>query len=1122
MKSHVQAASLAVGAPVSNMHCFDSNLPFRPARPAKGDAKRVPLTAAQREIWFASQLAPAVSQAYHESFTLRLTGTLHREALHEAARQLVARHEALRATFTETGDAQLIAAELEVTVGWRDLSLTESDARETAAADCIALHLDHPFDLVNGPLFRVLLLRLDAQTHLVVFIVHHIVCDGWSLGILQRELGELYSASVAGRVPGLATPSSFAEHAASEAALHATPPFLADEAYWKQQFAGDVPVLELPTDRARPTTRTYEGRCLMRTLPADATAALKRLCGEKQVTPFTLMLAAFTVLLHRLTDQDDVVVGVPSATQVMAGFGGLVGHFANLLPLRSRFQAEQPFSDYLVRVRQSLSDAMEHWRHPFVHLVQSLNLPRDANRVPLAPVVFNATSRTAGPKFAGLIVDVEGNPKRFVNFDLNFNFVVGRETVLMGAHYSTELFDRQTIERWFGHFETLLRGIAENPEESVGNLPLLTEAERAQILGAWNHTALAYRRDACVHELFEEQARSKPDAIALVAGRERISYADLNRRADRLAAQLRSVGVAPETLVGLFLERTSNLVVGMLGVLKAGGAYVPLDRASPTERLAFVIDDTRMPVIVTQRSLLRHLPPTNVRLLVIDDESLARTGAGTQSAEQNSTQAARVTAENLAYVIYTSGSTGQPKGVALMHRGVVALAAWAGKFYRADELDGVLCATSAAFDVSVFESLVILALGGKVILAEDIFHLPSLPAVDEVRLISGVPSAIAELVRIGKMPLRVRTVNLAGEPCPQALVETLYALPNIERVIDVYGPTETTVYSTGGVRKRGGHATIGRPLANERVYILDSRRRVVPIGVRGELYIGGDKLARGYLNQPALTAERFVLDPFVGPSLAAGPSRGAHTNRHGLPTSGSPTDVVQARLYRTGDAARFLPDGTIEFLGRLDHQVKLRGYRIELGEIESVLAQCPGIAEAVVVARTESTGQRLVAYVVGAAGATVNVAELREQLFKRLPDYMVPAAFVALEHLPRTSSGKIDRRALPEPERGPSVAAHVAPRNATEEFIADLWCKVLGLGQVGVHDNFFELGGHSLLATQLIARLHDALGVELTMRQFFVAPTVATLAAAVEAALIEDMAACSSQTSPDPNGGPAS
>jgi len=1037
--------------------------------------KRVPLTDVQRDIWFACQMSDGASLAYNESLTLRLQGALNVGALRRALRLLVARHEALRTRIDAAGQVQRILASGDIELAIDDApGGSRATDGETDVANWMSAKARQQFNLIDGPLFRAALLRVDAQMNFLALLVHHVICDGWSLGVMARELGALYAAEQLGRAAKLPAAPTLSAYVEQQPAEKSSAAFGAARTFWHQEFAGEIPVIELPTDHPRKTERTFRGALMTRALPAEIADGLRKLCARRECTAFTVLFAAFSLLMHRLTGGEEFVMGVPSAGQVMAGFGSLVGQFANLLPIRSHAPAEETFAAFLGRVRDNLTNAMEHWRYPFGSLLQHLKIGRDASRVPLAPVVFNTTGKHVAFDFGGLVAEMAPAPKEFVNFDLNFHFGMNGDRVTLGCYYSTELFEPATIERWFGHFETLLRGIIANPEAKLGDLPLLSEAERRRILREWNETALDYRRDATVQQVFEEQVRRSPEAIALVAGQERLSYAELDRRAARLAAELRRQGVGPDAPAGIFLERTAHLPAGMLGVLKAGGAYVPMDPGYPVERIGFMVADTAMRVIVTERKLAGLLPQTSARLILIDE---LEPSADAQPAQgDGGTPAA--TARNLAYIIYTSGSTGRPKGVCVEHRGVVALIAWARRQYRAEELDGVLFATNATFDVSVFESLVPLCLGGKVILAENLLEIGTLPAANEVRLVSGVPSAMAEVVRANHLPASVCTVNVAGEPCPQALVDKLYARAHIQRVIDVYGPTETTVYSTGSVRRAGGVATIGRPLPNERAYILDRELQPMPVGVRGELFIGGEKLARGYLNRPELTAEKFLASPF------------------------EPGE----RLYRTGDGARFMVDGTIEYLGRLDHQVKIRGHRIEPGEIEAALLQHAAVKEAVVVTLAGPTGgQGLVGYVVGAPGAACDAHGLREHLRQWLPEYMIPGRFVVLTELPRMASGKVDCRALPEPSDAQSAVEKVAPRTTTEEVLAEIWSEVLGVSQPGVHENFFEIGGHSLLAAQVIARVHDLFHVDLTMGHFFSHPTIAALASETERALIEDI-----------------
>ncbi|HEY0607596.1 MAG TPA: amino acid adenylation domain-containing protein, partial [Herpetosiphonaceae bacterium] len=660
-----------------------------------------------------------------------------------------------------------------------------------------------------------------------------------------------------------------------------------------------------------------------------------------------------------------------------------------------------------------------------------------------------------------------------------------------------------TIARMAEHWQMLLAGIVEHCDQPVADLPLLTAAEREQ-LALWNSTALDYDSQRCLHELFAEQAKQTPDAIALTAfgdgssASAQLTYAELDRRADAIARYLRTIGVGPDVPVGLYMERTEALVAAILGVLKAGGCYVPLDPAYPTERLQFVLEDTRMPVLLTQESLISTWPDllaqpastdSQPQVIYLDRDSDLIAQAAADLPDSG------VVADNLAYVIYTSGSTGRPKGVAISHRSATALLAWAETVFSADELSGVLAATSICFDLSIFELFTPLTSGGSVILVDNILRLSALPASANITLINTVPSALTELLRIGALPASAETINLAGEPLTLRLAQQIYREPTVKRLYNLYGPSEDTTYSTGALIERGdGEPTIGRPIANTQAYVLDSRMQPVPIGVVGELYLGGDGLARGYLNRPDLTASRFVPDAF-------GQSPGQ-------------------RLYRTGDLVRFLPDGNIAFLGRIDHQVKLRGFRIELGEIEAVLAQHPMVQDCTVIVHSdEQSHTLLVAYVVEnqeprtknqedstdpgfrtPVGHPVLGSELRQYVGSRLPEYMVPSMFVVLDALPLTPSGKLDRRALPLPDRSRRDldGEVVLPRTPLEATLASIWAELLGIEQIGIHDNFFALGGHSLLVTQMVARLRETLELELPVHSLFETPTIASLARQIE------------------------
>jgi len=1080
---HEQFASLEKLA----AHLADAHpaAPDSGAVPPPPSAASVPLTEAQREIWFAAQLGAGVSVAYNESCTLHLRGPLDVETLQRAAQQWVDRHEALRVTFSPAGDTQQIAPTLRADVPLVDLS----EGAETDGAARLAGFIDatvlEQFDLVQGPLWRLRLVRLAAAEHALVLVAHHIICDGWSLHLLVYELGELYTALGRGEPVRLPVPGQLGVYALRQTERDRAPAFAAAEAYWLGQFVDSIPVLDLPTDRLRPATRTYAGSHQRRALPPAVAAAVRQLGAAHGCTSFTVLLTAFATLLHRLSGQDDIVIGVPAAAQVLGGQENLVGHCANLLPLRSRLTDAQTGGDFLAATRGTVLDAFEHWQHPFGRLLRKLNLPRDPNRVPLTNVTFNLGRLHGELRFGGAKVTLASNPKRFVNFDINFNVTEADGAFTLDCYYSTELFDDATIARLLERYELLLGATAADPALPVRALPLLTATELRQVTVDWNPTGAALPHDLCLPDLFEEQVRRTPGATALIYGDERWTYRELNERANRIAHRLRALGIEAENLVGLCTSRTPAMVAGLLGILKAGGAYLPLDPAYPAERLAFMLQDAGVRVLLTTESARRALPVS------LPTDAVLRLDADWRDlfAPQRATDPVRsVRPENLSHVIYTSGSTGRPKGVAIEHRNAVALLHWAHGVYSDAELRGVLATTSLCFDLSVFELFVPLTRGGAVILADNALQLPVLPARDEVTLINTVPSAMAELVRTQGVPTSVRTINLAGEPLPAALVGRLYALTAVEKVYDLYGPTETTTYSTCALRTADGPATIGRPIANTQVYLLDRHLQPVPPGVPGEVCIGGAGLARGYLHRPELTQEKFV-------SLSVG-------------------EAPVARFYRTGDLARHRPDGELELLGRLDHQVKIRGYRIEPGEIATALAQHPTVRDCLVLAREDAPGdRRLVAYVVPADEGKPAGADLREALAHQLPDYMIPSAFVLLDRLPRTPNGKVDRAALPAPgsDRPDLPEACTAPRNTTEEALAEIWCAVLGLKQVGVHDNFFDLGGHSLLVAQVLARVRQAFAVRLTLRHAFEAPTIVQLAVTVEEALVAEIKALSDE-----------
>ncbi|HEX3127436.1 MAG TPA: non-ribosomal peptide synthase/polyketide synthase [Thermoanaerobaculia bacterium] len=1023
----------------------------------------LPLSFPQQRLWLVERLAPEAS-AYNIAYAFRLRGALDVPALEAALAGLVRRHEVLRTRFVERDGRpwQEILPPGPVALERLDLGALAPEEREAALARLLREEAAKPFDLAATAPLRAGLVRLAEGEHALWLTVHHIASDGWSEEILLGELSALYEGA---ELPEL--PVQYADYAAWQRAW--------PEAALREQLAAQagrlagLSPLELPTDRPRPPVQTFAGGSVPVVVPAAQAAALRDVAQEGSSTLFMLLLAAWQTLLHRVTGQDDVIVGSPVANRERPEVRGLVGFFVNLLPLRTDFGGDPAFTELLARVRRTALEAYDHADLPFERLVDELRLERDLSRHPVFQAVFSL--QEAAPealRLPGVKVDRLPPTGGVAQFDLSLLlFDRGDEGFAGEIEYNSALFDRATAQRLAGHLSRVLKAIADRPDVRLSEIELPTEAERHQLLVEWNDTS-AEDVQAPLHAAFMARAAVDPDAVALVHRETRITYGELDARSSRLAAVLRGLGVGSEVRVGLCSARTPDLVVGILGILKAGGAYVPLDPAYPAERLAFTLEDAGVPVLVTQEELLPVLPPHGAQVVLLD-----------RLPDAPGTDLPQVRPENLAYLIYTSGSTGRAKGVAITHGSAAAMVRWAASVFPPEDRAGVLAATSVCFDLSVFELFVPLSHGGAVILAANALELPELPAAGEVTLVNTVPSALAELVRNGGIPQSVRTVNLAGEALPGTLVAEIHERTGVERVVNLYGPSEDTTYSTFSVVPRGEAApAIGRPVAGARAYVLDRGGRPVPVGAPGDLHLGGTGLARGYLGRPDLTAERFVPDPF----------------------GGRPGD----RLYRTGDLVKQRPDGALVFLGRLDHQVKVRGFRIELGEVEAALASHPGVREAVVAVRGESLAERhLVAFVVadGERPAPSNL-RLREHVSALLPGPAVPSAFVVLDDLPRTPNGKVDRRALAALsvntlDMGHSVS-YTPPATPAGEELAALWRQLLGVDRVGGADNFFELGGHSLLASQLVARIRQAFGVQLPLSAVFQAPTLDALARVVE------------------------
>ncbi len=1052
-----------------------------PRRPLAGPVR---LSFAQERLWFVDRWQPGTA-AYNLLDAIQLIGRLDSGALAAALSELVRRHEALRTVFLEVEGVpyQVVNPAAAVPLPVIDLAALPADRRRPLAQELARAAGRVPFDLAGDPLLRARLVRLGAEEHFLMLVLHHIATDLWSFGILIRELGTAYNRFSAGDLAPLPDlPIQYADFAAWQRGW-LTGDILENQlGYWRKQLQGVPVTLDLPTDRPRPAVQGFAGAVLPFTLPAGLLGALRALAQDAGGTLFMVAWAAFSALLARWSGQRDLLLGFPIAGRTRREVEPLIGLFINTLVLRADLTAEPSLRGHVERARETTLGAFAHQELPFEKLVEELQPERDLSRAPLVQVLVTLQNAPVQP------IDLHGltfTPHLFdtatAKLDLSL-FLTEEEGVLLGGlEYSTELFDRATMERLMGQWRTLLGAAVEQPETRWPDLPLLAAVERQQLLVEWNDQADgSATAPACLHGLFVAQAARTPADVALIWGEERLTYGDLEMRSGALAGRLRALGVGPEVVVAVSAERTPALVVGLLGILRAGGAYVPLDPAYPRERRETILADSGAVLLLAAHRFLADVAEWAAGYAaILDLDELAAAGAApADPAALDSTASDRSpdnpdNPDNLAYLIYTSGSTGRPKGVAIEHRSAAALAHWARRVFSAEDWQGVLFATSINFDLSVFELFVPLAWGGRVILADNALALPALPAAGEVTLVNTVPSALAELVREGGLPASVRTVNLAGEPLPRELADRIYGIASVERLYNLYGPSEDTTYSTGVlVPRAGGKPSIGRPIAGTSGYVLDGWRQPVPLGAFGELYLGGAGLARGYWQRPELTAERFVPDPF-----GAG-----------------------GRLYRTGDLVRYRPDGEIDFLGRIDHQIKIRGFRIELGEVEAALAEIPGV-EAVAAGVRETQGdRRLVAYLAADPALLPARAELLEQLRARLPEAMIPTAFLVLEALPLHPNGKIDRKALAklEPEADRQAGGDDGRRTPVEEMVAGIWSEVLGVERIGLRDSFFDIGGHSLLATRVLSRVRAALGAELTLPALFEAPTVAGLAARIE------------------------
>ncbi|MDP9360621.1 MAG: amino acid adenylation domain-containing protein [Acidobacteriota bacterium] len=1015
--------------------------------------KPLPLSFAQQRLWFIDQLE-SKSPIYNMPVALRVEGPLQIAVVERALSEIVRRHESLRTFFplVDGSPVQEIAAAGPVQVPVIDVQAADVEERVNDEAR-------QPFDLATGPLLRASVLRIGPEDHVVLLTMHHIVSDAWSMRVFTREMTMLYAEYLRGATSPLPELSiQYADYAVWQRQSLTGEPLESKLAYWTQQLDGTPPLLSLPADRPRPAVQSYRGASESFDIPADTTGRMRKLGRESEATLFMTLLTAFAAMLSRWTGQDDVVIGSPVANRSRPEIEPLIGFFANTLPLRVDCSGDPTFCELLARVRRVALDAYAHQDLPFERLVEALRPERTLSYTPLFQTTFQVQDAPMGNLHVpGL--ELQPLEPKAVNSKFDFSWILEEtgDRLIGRIDYSTDLFDVATIRRMIGHFRTFLDGILADPDRSLFRLPILEHQEREQILVSWNQTSTDFPRDRTIADLFEEQAAATPDAVALIWREERWTYRELNRRANRLAHHLQSIGVGPETLVGISVPRSVDAIVATLGVVKAGGAYVPLDPSYPRPRLDLVIRDARLSIVLTPETLVEA------------PESLS---------PENPKRA--TTAENLAYVIYTSGSTGVPKGTCIAHRSVIRLVRNTN-FAKMDADEVFLQVAPLAFDASTFEVWGSLLNGGTlVVFPEENITLEGLSAALHrygVTIIFLTGSLFHQMMeRLPEGLSGLRQLLAGGEAVsPSHVNAALAKLPNT-RLINGYGPTESTTFAVCGMFTEpidaGRPAPLGRPIANTRAYILDRHLQPVPVGVTGELHLGGEGLARCYLNNPELTAERFITDPF----------------------SDDPSD----RLYKTGDLTRYLPDGRIEYLGRDDRQVKIRGFRIELGDVEAALQQHPAVRKALVTIHKDVLGdKKLVAYVVPLE-SPLSETDLRSFLHARVPAYIVPSAFVTLAEVPLNPHGKVNWSALPAPnEHRPDLrTAYAMPRTDAERIVADVWRELLQIDEVGLHDNFFDLGGHSLLLAHSLSKLRETFGeeVKLSLVDLFRFPTVHTLA----------------------------
>lgn len=1029
--------------------------------------EHIPMSFAQERLWYIEQIGLA-NGAYNISGGIRFEGTLDVQALSKALGAIVERHEALRTRFPvhDAQGIQVIDAPEPVPLAPTDIDECELVAQMTRIAS-------QPFDLARDRLYRFTLFRLAPEVHALAIVMHHIVSDGWSIGVLVREMAALYNAFVSGKPSPLEPlPLQYADYALWQRRVVAADGLSHDLDFWRRSLAGAPAALELPTDRPRPPVQSSHGARIGVTVPASLVATLTGLARSENATLFMVLLSALQIVLSRWSGQSDIVVGSTIAGRDQAKVEPLIGFFINTVALRTDLSGNPTFRQVLVQVRNTTLDAYGHQAAPFDRVIAEVQPQRDASRHPIFQVLFvlqNLPERNLA--LDGLRVRSLGDGKATAKMDLSLNLRQVDGALRGTLEYATDLFDETTVRRLIGHWQNLLAQVAQDAERAIADLPMLTDAEREAILGPWSGAEAAYDGSpALLHQRFEAHAKRAPDALAVIAGEHRLSYHELDLRANGIAQRLRAAGVGPEVVVGLRIARSAELLIGLLGILKAGGVYLPLDPALPSQRVHDMLSDARATHLVTTASLAQDGIGKGLVAVAVDG------GEPVEDAWCDA-PAVRTEPDHLAYVIFTSGSTGRPKGVMATHRGAVNYLNFLCAHYALEREDRVLNVSGIGFDPSLRDLLGPLSSGGACVLVAGTEVLDAhrywttLCAHRVTRLLSITPSFLTLLCRVAQaQPAAhvLRDILTCGEPLDAKVVARVKeALGAAVRVVNQYGPTECTMSSTWHVADgtQTGIVPIGRPLPNAQLFVLDSSMQPVPVGVTGELYIGGAGVTRGYLGRPDLSAERFVPHPFG----------------HG------------ARLYRTGDHVRWNTQGELEYIGRTDFQVKLRGVRVELNEIVSALNALPGIDQSAVLVHGDGDDQKLVAYLVAGQQA-LSPERIAQALKVRLPDAMIPNAFVPIDAIPLTPNGKLDRAALPAPGTNMLRGRFAAPESGTEQAVAEIFAVLLKLERVGRDDNFFMLGGHSLLATRVMAHIGERFGVKPTLRMLFERPTVAALA----------------------------